>query len=76
MTQMEKSLNRGELNNYKTNQGGIQVNAMIPGIFNESPLRQHVVPRKTYREVMRERSAQNSPMVVAEDYNADMMLPG
>ena len=76
MTQMEKSLNKGELKDFKTNGGGVQVNAMIPGIFNESPLRHKVVPRKTYRELMRERSAQNSPIGITEDYNTDMMLPG
>ena len=76
MTQMEKSLNKGELKDFKTNGGGVQVNAMIPGIFNESPLRHKVVPRKTYRELMRERSAQASPMGIAEDYNTDVMLPG
>ena len=75
---MEKSLNKGELKDFKTNGVGTTVNAMIPGIFNESPLRHKVVPRKTYRELMRERSAQNSPshMGIADDYNSDMMLPG
>ena len=38
MTQMEKSMNRGELHGYKA--AAPQPNAMVPGIFNESPLRE------------------------------------
>lgn len=37
MTQMEKSLNRGELKGFKASEA--RPNAMIPGIFSESPLR-------------------------------------
>ena len=37
MTQMEKSLNRGELIGFKASDA--RPNAMIPGIISESPLR-------------------------------------
>ena len=40
MTQMEKSINRGELKGYKDTQ--IIQGAMIPGIFGQSPLRNTV----------------------------------
>ena len=40
MTQMEKSLNKGDLQGYKANDN--QLNAMVPGIFSESPLRNAV----------------------------------
>lgn len=40
---MEKSLNKDELKGYKTNQ--VRPTAMIPGIFNESPLRKNAVPQ-------------------------------
>ena len=40
MTQMEKNLNKEELKGFKKNQ--IRPNAMIPGIFSESPLRKNV----------------------------------
>ena len=38
---MEKNLNKEELKGFKKNQ--IRPTAMIPGIFNESPLRGNVV---------------------------------
>ena len=34
---MEKSINRGELTNFKASDA--KQNAMVPGIFNESPLK-------------------------------------
>lgn len=37
MTQIEKSMNKGELRDFKERQGNL--NAMVPGMFNESPLR-------------------------------------
>jgi len=35
MTQLEKSINKADLEGFKT--GENRINAMVPGIFNESP---------------------------------------
>ena len=44
MTQMEKSLNRADLQGFKASE--TSMNAMIPGLFNESPMRNvQSVPR-------------------------------
>lgn len=37
MTQMEKSINKGELVGYKASE--VKISSMVPGIFNESPMR-------------------------------------
>ena len=37
MTQMEKSLNRADLQGFKASETSL--NAMVPGLFSESPLR-------------------------------------
>ena len=42
MTQMEKSLNRGDLKGFKASKTSL--NAMVPGLFSESPLRGVSVP--------------------------------
>ena len=45
MTQMEKSLNRADLQGFKASETSL--NAMVPGLFSESPLRNaaNSVPR-------------------------------
>ena len=44
MTQIEKGLNRAELQDYKSNER--RINAMVPGICSESPLRSAALPKK------------------------------
>jgi len=37
MTQMEKSLNKGELKSFKTSDENIEA-SMVPGLFNQAPV--------------------------------------
>ena len=37
MTQMEKGFNKGQIKNFKNDD--VNAGGMVPGIFNESPLR-------------------------------------
>ena len=48
MTQLEKSINKGDVQNYK--QSEQRPNAMVPGMFSESPLR-NIVQEKNLRSL-------------------------
>ena len=48
MTQMEKGLNRGVLQEFKA--GEASLGAMVPGLFSESPLRNASVPERKAAE--------------------------
>ena len=67
MTQTEKSLNRGQLKDFKVAE--IRPNAMIPGIFNESPLRNSVIPPMV-RQAIHERHRANGTSL--EDLRQEM----
>ena len=51
MTQTEKGLNREQLKDFKNVQTAPQ--AMIPGLFNESPLRNAVIPPAIRKAIMK-----------------------
>lgn len=51
MTQTEKGLNRDQLKDFKIVEARPQ--AMIPGLFNESPLRNAVIPAAIRRAIMK-----------------------
>ena len=81
MTQTEKGLNREQLRDFKTIQAAPQ--AMIPGLFNESPLRNAVIPPAIRKAIMkkhlhnsnvkelRKEMEQVRHQLMAQHYNVD-----
>ena len=58
MTQTEKGLNKDQLRNFKQDQAHPQ--AMIPGLFNESPLRNAVIPAAIRKAILKKHIERNS----------------
>ena len=74
MTQMEKSLNREDLQGFKNHETSL--NAMVPGLFSESPLRNaQSVPRNGKEPKLTSQLKMNLIAAQQAEYE-DVMMKG
>ena len=64
---MEKNVNRGDLDGYKGSEA--RPAAMVPGLFNESPLRNVLIPNEIRQALMEKYRSAGSESV--EDLQAE-----